>query len=178
MKTTFSVFLALLVMLNVFGYYGIFLGLQYKNSRDVTSRLHAEDYNEAETTTIKIPLSVPYMGNTAYEQLEGEFEYNGEFFHLVKQKLFQDTLYIVCIRDQQHKEINQALADYVKTFTENYSGNSSQSKAVPSFIKDFLATQISIESSEQGWIHVCGFGITIETPDVSAITINVPPPRG
>ena len=36
-----------------------------------------------------------------YERVNGEFEHNGEFFKLVKQKLENDTLNIVCIKDHR-----------------------------------------------------------------------------
>jgi hypothetical protein len=49
-----------------------------------------------------------------YERVNGEFEHNGEFFKLVKQKLENDTLNIVCIRDHKEKELFGAFKDFIK----------------------------------------------------------------
>ncbi len=49
-----------------------------------------------------------------YERVNGEFEHNGEFFKLVKQKLENDTLSVVCIRDHKEKELLGAFKDFIK----------------------------------------------------------------
>lgn len=178
MRTTFSILLIVLLLLNVLGYYGVFLGLQYKNAQDFTSRLDAEDYTEEETFTIKVPLVVPYhTDDQQYERVNGEIEHKGEFFRLVKQKLSKDTLYIVCIKDHTGKNIKKALSDYVKTFSDKPADANHQSKTVPSFIKDFLSIEISLMSSVHGWIHTINFPQGNETFSSLFLTITTPPPR-
>jgi hypothetical protein len=73
----------------------------------------------SETVTLKVPVAIPYLQNTDFERVNGEFEHNGEFFRLVKQRFASDTLYIVCIKDTRSKHIKQALAEYVKTFSDH-----------------------------------------------------------
>ena len=152
MKKIFSILFLTLLLLNIMGFYGVFMGLQYKNTRDVTLRLNAEDYSEGETLVIKVPIAIPYMSSTSFERVTGEIEYKGEFYNLLKQRLSNDTLIVVCVKNRERKQIEQALADYVKTFTDKTNASSGrQSKVVPSFIKDFLPTNISIESLVAGW---------------------------
>jgi hypothetical protein len=177
MKKLFSISLVFLLMLNVLGYYGVFLGLQYKNTRDLSQRLDADDYNEDEAITIKVQVAIPYMTETGYERVKGEIEYNGEFYSLIKQKLANDTLFIVCIRNHERKEIKNALSDYVKTFSDKTSDDGNQAKTIPSFIKDFLPTEISLETSVAGWIHAFHFGHFTESAPSLYLTINSPPPR-
>ena len=142
-----------LFMLNVLGFYGIFLGLQFKYAQDANRNLDEERYPSADQITFKIPLSVPYYAdNQDYERVSGEFEYQGEVYRLLKQKYAGDILYIVCVKDQEVKKINQALTDYVKTFTDKPVNAKQQSaKSFQSPCKDYLTTGVSVESQSSGW---------------------------
>ena len=134
------------------GYYGVFLGLKYKNDRDMIQMLDAENYSESETVTIKIPISIPYAADSkSFERVDGKFEHNGEFYRLVKQKLSQDTLYVVCVKDHENKAIDEAMTSFVKTFTDNPSDNHSNSKILISFIKDYMSQTFAILQESNGW---------------------------
>ena len=175
MKRFFSICLALLVLLNVMGYYAVFMGLKYQNSQQFVQRLDDDNYSEAETITLKIPLAVPYQSNTEFERVNGEIHHNGEYFRLVKQRFFSDTLQIVCIKDVNIKHINQALSDYVKTFTDNSTENSS--KPVPNFIKDYIQTSFDLEMSSDGWVNALAFSSAPFVISSQSLAISSPPPR-
>ncbi|MBL0742559.1 hypothetical protein [Chryseolinea lacunae] len=158
MRKTLTIVLTLLLLLNVMGYYGVFMGLSYKNSQDLMARFDSEDYGVQETVTLKVPLAVPYaMDNNHYERVDGELEHDGEVYRLVKQRLSQDTLYIVCYKDNQSKRINQALADYVKTFTDKPVDAKSHSKIFQNFIKDYISSAVDVESATGGWENLLSF---------------------
>jgi hypothetical protein len=134
------------------GYYGLFLGLRYQNTQQFTQRLDADNYNVAEEVLIKIPITIPYATDSKeFERVNGEFEHNGEFYRLVKQRLSNDTLYVVCIKDHTSKRINEALADYVKTFTDNPGNTSHSVNTLPNFIKDYVGNSFSIKPVSVGW---------------------------
>jgi len=151
MKKAISISLVVLLLLNVLGYYGLFIGLKYKNTLRVTSRIEAEDYLESETVTIAIPLSIPYYGDTEYERVDGEIQHEGQFYRLVKQKLQKDTLYVVCIRDTRAERIHEALTDYVRTFADQTSDHSN-TKIIQSRIKDYCPSSFSLVADAAGWI--------------------------
>ena len=72
MRKAFSIVFSVLLLLNVMGYYGVFLGLQYKNDRDLVEKFDREAYTAEETITIKIPLAVPYaMDAEDYVRVNG-----------------------------------------------------------------------------------------------------------
>jgi hypothetical protein len=134
------------------GYYGVFLGLQYKNDKEMIQRLDAEDYSMSETITIQIPISIPYaVDSKSFERVDGQFEYQGEFYRLVKQKLVRDTLYVVCIKDHENKRIDEAMSKFVKTFTDKPVDQHSNSKVVVSFIKDYMSQSFSVQHLSLGW---------------------------
>lgn len=136
--------------MNTMGYYAIFLGLQYKNKVAMTARLDAEQYDDTQTITIEIPITVPYMTDDAdFKRVDGIFEYKGEFYRLVKQRYAKETLTVVCIKDTENKRINEAMSDYVMSFTD--TGDDQDSKVTITFIKDYIPQTFSILRSSIGW---------------------------
>lgn len=136
--------------MNTMGYYAIFLGLQYKNKVAMTARLDAEQYDDSQTITIEIPITVPYMTDDAdFKRVDGIFEYKGEFYRLVKQRYAKETLTVVCIKDTENKRINEAMSDYVMSFTD--TGDDQDSKVTITFIKDYIPQTFSILRSSIGW---------------------------
>ncbi|HEX6224849.1 MAG TPA: hypothetical protein VFZ52_10590 [Chryseolinea sp.] len=152
MRKLFSILFALLLLLNVMGYYGVFLGLQYKNDREMIKKFDADAYSQAEMLTIKIPISIPYASDSReFARVDGIFEHDGEFYRLVKQKLERDTLYVVCIKDHENKRIDDAMESFVKTFTDSPVDNHSNAKVAVAFVKDFIPQCFSVQHLAMGW---------------------------
>ena len=134
------------------GYYGVFLGLHYQNDRAMSEALDSDIYDQSHTITLKVPVSIPYMPDQPdFERVNGQFEHNGELYRLVKQRYAKDTLTVVCVRDTEHKKIDRALADYVKTFTDKPTDTRPASKIAIKFIKDYLPIAFKIGSATEGW---------------------------
>lgn len=168
------------MLLNALGIYGLLQGLRYKTARDLVKRLDDHRYSEDETITLKIPMTIPYQlsSTTEYQRVDGEIEHSGEFFRLVKQKLENDTLYIICIKDRASSRINKVLADYVETFTDKPIHNNPNGKLYNGFIKDYLPSSIAITSASSGW-HFSVAHATITASFTSrSIVVKNPPPRG
>jgi hypothetical protein len=148
---TFSVLI--LFLLNAVGLYGVLIGLQFRFASEANKEIDEDRYSSSEAITLQVPLSIPYGPDELdYHRVTGEFEHEGDVYRLVKQKLHRDTLYIVCIKDSRSKKINQALADYVKTFTDRpINAKQQNAKVIYSIIKDFLNTGIEIENDAVGW---------------------------
>lgn len=152
MRNFLAILLIILLLLNVCGYYGLFLGWKYRNDLSMIQKLDEENYNLAETITLKVPLTVPYATDSRdFVRVNGEFEHKGEFYRLVKQRLFQDTLYIVCVKDHENKKIHQALSSFAKTFSDKPAEQPSNSKTVISFIKDYIVHSFSLSNISPGW---------------------------
>jgi hypothetical protein len=133
------------------GYYAVFLGLQFQNDLQVIKTFDAGKFDNSHTVTIKIPVSIPYMADqTDFERVDGQFAYEGEFYRTIKQKYAADTLTIVCYKDNDTKIIQNALTDYVKTFTDKPNDQKDNAKIV-SFIKDYIAQPFFIISTSDGW---------------------------
>lgn len=160
------------------GFYGLLQGLRYKASLDLGHRLDNERYLEEETFTLKVPIAIPYqLDSEDYERVDGEIEYEGEVYRLVKQKFESDTLLIVCIKDHAGKRIKQALADYVKTFTDKPFQAKHAGKIFISIIKDFLPTSISLSSSAMGWNYSVAVESHLDFYYNRSTTVSTPPPQ-
>lgn len=159
------------------GYYGVFLGMQYRNDAEMIKALDASQYDESQTITIKIPISIPYMtDNTNFERVNGKFEYQGEHYRLVKQKYAKDTLTVVCLKDHETKRINQALSEYLKTFTDKPPVQGQNSNVTLNFIKDYLQQTFSLSTTAIGWeADVIQYGYCIHLiPSFTASLIHPP----
>lgn len=145
---TLSVFL-----LNVLGYYGLLLGMKSDSTRQLSSKLDSEMYDLGAKVTFRVPLTVPYgVDSRNYEPVKGQFEKDGEVYHLVKQRLYKDTLYIECIKDEKSSRLNDTLADFVQSFAgEQEDGKTS---VVPTLIKDYMTMHIAISQTNTRWEQV------------------------
>ena len=114
-------------------------------------KLDRSEYSDSDMITIKIPIAIPYATDSRdFERVDGMFEYKGEFYRLVKQRLLQDTLHVVCVKDHEMAYINQAWEDYVKTFTDNHS-DKTNAKTFHTLIKDYIPRTFSIHHCSPGW---------------------------
>jgi len=76
-------------------------------------RLDADEYSSEDLVVLTIPVSLPYpIQQNGYERVNGEFEYQGEYYNLVKQRLENDTLFMVCIKDHREKKLVNAFSEY------------------------------------------------------------------
>lgn len=98
-----------------------------------------DSYAGSQAITIKLPLALSNGSDMEnYERVDGEFEYDGITYRMVKQKFYKDTVYIVCYKDQASMEIKTALTEYLKTFTDRPGERKSDDKSLNDFIKDYL----------------------------------------
>lgn len=178
-KRIIAISLIALLLFNVLGYYGLLVGLQYKNSNELVQRFNSDSFEPAETVTLTVPIAVPYAYDYQdYVRVDGEFEYQGESYRMVKQKFEKDVLYIVCYKDNTNKNIKQALSDYAKTFSDKPSDSKQQNtKLFQNFIKDFLSACTSIEHQNTGWTKDLLFAQLQNHQGRIQLTITGPPPR-
>ena len=164
-------------LLNVVGCYGIFW-IMFKHANiAMIQRLDANAYAEDETVLIKVPLGLPYATDDEdYKRIDGSFQYKGEFYKLVKQKMQQDTLFVVCIKDKQEKEIFDLMSDFVKV-NHDASPTSKTMKLLTSFIKEFERTSLTAIVVTNRWSQdqtFCERQLLNSSP---SLIIPSPPPK-
>lgn len=127
---------------------------------------------------LTIPFSLPYqVSEGSYERVHGDFEYAGEYYKLVKQKLENDTLFIVCVKDKEAKLIEESLSDYSKQANNLPVGSEQASNFLSKLFKDF--------HTDSKAIITVGYTVVLkksETTDFPAVlqgphSIDTPPPE-
>jgi hypothetical protein len=114
LKKALAILMLLVFSFNVGGYYIVFWALQHQNNIKIASIIDSGSYIEEETIVFKVPMSLPYSPPPDFERISGKLEYNGEFYELVKQKLENDTLHVVCLKNHDEKRLVSTMNDYVK----------------------------------------------------------------
>lgn len=160
------------------GYYGIFAGLQESYTQQLQAMFDSDDYARDQEITFKMPITIPYATDSReYTRVNGEFEHEGEVYHLVKQKLQKDTLYIVCVKNNTSRDIKQALVDYVKSFTDKPVNEKGNTSSLQNLIKDYVSTTTEIQSGSFGWGTPLTFSKSFTDLQSRSISYTAPPPR-
>lgn len=129
-----------LFLFNVGGYHFVFWALKSQAKKDLLHRLDADAYTSEEVVVLTVPISLPYpLHEATYQRAEGNVEYNGEFYHLVKQKVENDTLFMVCVKDQQQKRLHRTMNEYTKLANNLPSSTKHTMDLLGKMFKDFTA---------------------------------------
>lgn len=173
-KSIASVFL-FIIMLNIAGYYLVIEGWQWHNS---ISWSFDEGASNSQELIVEIPLNVPYATQEKeWEKAEGQFEYNGDVYRIVKQKLTLEAVYIACVKDSESSRIKQQLEDFAKTFTDKPSDAKQGVKSLPGFIKEYVTQAISVKPSVIGWSVAIAYNLLPQSLVPAFLASIVHPPE-
>jgi hypothetical protein len=178
LKRFVSIVLLLVFLFNVGGYYLVFIGLHHRSDLLLTQKIESNQYEYDETMELKIPVSLPYpMQHNGFERINGKFEYQGNFYKLVKQKIENDTVYIVCIRDTNAERLTTTLKDYVKKTSDLPANSKNPTSQLGKFLKDFENPECELIQSGAGWQTEIIFGEKPFTFNQAVISLTSPPPK-
>ncbi|MBL7858099.1 MAG: hypothetical protein JNM57_10465 [Cyclobacteriaceae bacterium] len=178
LKRIVSIFFLAVFLFNVGGYYLIFWGMQRQARLDLLHQLDADQYASSETIILTIPLTLPYpVFQDGFQRVNGEFEYQGEFYKLVKQKLENDVLHVVCIKDTKAKNIDQILVDYSKLANDIPSGTKQSQNFLAKLFKDYQTTEVCTSARENILLSEIEFHDVAPTLVSNSFSINAPPPE-
>lgn len=177
MKRAFSILFLVIFLFNVGGYYLVFWGLRSQARKDLLHRLDADKYSAEELIVVAIPMALPYPNQESrFERVDGQFEYKGEFYNLVKQRIENDTLFIVCIKNRQEKELVNAMNEYSDLANNLPTGAKHTLDLFGKLFKDYNVPYVAI-TGHGGW----SMRLTFETPVYSlqyqSYPVFSPPPN-
>lgn len=179
MKRGTAIFFTFIFLLNVIGYYGIYLGMIHKANVKTDRAIDEDTYDRSQTVTVKIPLSLPYPTQNAFERISGDFEHNGQYYKLVQQKYENDTLFVVCLKDNEKKQALAVLQDIVKQSTDQSPTNQT-TKSLVGLLKDYnpVTEEIVIQSP----VILDGIMPSARVTDKKLLSLELsvptPPPNG
>jgi len=121
-------------------------------------------------------MTLPYqITSAAFERITGEFEHQGEFYQLVKQKLENDTLHIVCVKDHKEQQIVTSMVDFTKQSHD--LPTSAALKVLGSFLKEYNGINDLKMISFDGWNTVIPFSNPSFKTLSPIFPVIAPPPK-
>lgn len=96
--------------------YQLFFSLVVRHfDQQLVQRLDQDQYADEDLFQMAIPLRLPYYSSqTDYERIDGEVSYQGVYFHYVKRKVANDTLYILCLKNETKTKLHSGEVDFAK----------------------------------------------------------------
>ncbi len=178
MRRIAAISLLFLFLLNIIGYYGVFLGLKYNLAQQVVDNLDANNFNSQDLVEFQIAVSLPYMPDQAnYERVDGLIEVEGKYYRLVKQRYAGDTLHLVCLPDNDQQKIHKAIEDYVSTFTAPDASQGKQIDLSKSLSKDYFVSKTMMEKSASGGSYTVEQSDYVVSNYSCYLSVLAPPPK-
>lgn len=139
MKKFLAIALLFIQVIGIGGYRLFFEYFDKQASVQFAERIDGGVFSEKELIEIKIPYPLPYAANRGeYERFDGEIEMNGIHYNYVKRKMFNDTLYLLCIPNSERNELNAAKEHLIAGLSEVQNDhNAPQNSPGTSIVKPF-----------------------------------------
>lgn len=123
-----SIILLLILLFNLAGYRAWFYYAERKADVAMESRLDKDQYDESDLISLTIPLNNPYQIEQArFERINGEINFQGKTYKLVKRKITEGNLVLLCVPDTRKMVLKKAKTE----FGNVASGLTSNSKNSP-----------------------------------------------
>ena len=156
----------------------VFWALRSQAKSDLLHRLDADSYSSEEVVVLTIPVSLPYpVYDEGYQRANGELEYNGEYYQLLKQKIENDTLFMVCVKDHQQKRLDRTMNEYTNLANSLPTSAKHTMDLMGKLFKDFTGTSFTTPSM----VLVLKYDILFSEDNFSIIQqvfpIDSPPPE-
>ncbi|MBL0741411.1 hypothetical protein [Chryseolinea lacunae] len=161
------------------GYYLVYWVAKSRAKKDILVRLDADNYSSNDLVVISVPISLPYpLQQKDYERVDGEFEHRGEYYHLVKQRLENDTLFMVCIKDHKKKKLVNVLHEYAN-LTNNLPASAQHTLDLfAKLFKNCSSVESTSVSADAGWCILLSFVEKEYSLLQRNHSVLSPPPRG
>ncbi len=104
-----------IMLFNGFGYRIVSNYFDQKAAIQLTDLIDQNEYNDADLVSIKTPINLPYYANNPkFERLDGEMVVNGMVYQYVQRRVYNDSLEIRVIPNQDRLHIKNAREDFYK----------------------------------------------------------------
>jgi hypothetical protein len=132
------------------GYYIVFFIQRVNVKQGITQTIEQGNISEDDFIVFGIPITLPYQSERDFERMEGDFEYEGKHYEMVKKKLKNDTLYVYCINNVAQERLKAKLSRHTSEHVGELAGNQAQKSAekiIKHIIKDYLSQPADIFSA-------------------------------
>ncbi len=173
-----------ILLFNGFGYRLVSNFFDQKAADQLVNLIEVHDYDPAYLVTIKTPINLPYYANNPqFERVDGEIVIKGIVYQYVQRRIYNDSLELKVLPNQDRLHIKNAREDFYK-LAQDLSTTGSDKQSIP--LGKSTAKFISFDYIEQNnsWHLVPANSANVTTGYRYAarlisnyLTIQGPPPK-
>ena len=173
-----------ILLFNGFGYRLVSNYFDQKAASQLVYLIEENNYDEAYLVTIKTPINLPYYANNPqFERVDGEIVIKGIVYQYVQRRIYNDSLELKVLPNQDRLHIKNAREDFYK-LAQDLSNSNPDKKSVPlgkstaKFISfDYIAQNNSWQLVPANLANVTT-GYRYDTRLISNyLTVQGPPPK-
>lgn len=119
------------MLFNGFGYRIVSNYFDQKASDNLVSLIEENNYNESELVSMKTPINLPYYSNSPkFERVDGEMEIEGVIYQYVERRVYNDSIEIRVLPNQDRLHIKNAKESFDK-LASDFEQKLADKKSVP-----------------------------------------------
>jgi hypothetical protein len=119
------------MLFNWFGYRLVSNYFDQKAANHMVRLIDENNYNESELVSVKMPINLPYYSNNPkFERVEGEMQINGIVYQYVARRVYNDSLEIKVLPNQDRIQIKNAKESFDK-LASDFEQKLTDKKSVP-----------------------------------------------
>jgi hypothetical protein len=171
----------LLLLYNSVGYYFVFRIQHQKAEKEFQDYINSSIISDEDLTLFKISV-VEYASKAGrdFDRVEGDFEQNGKFFEIVKQRLENDTVYVYCINNEKEEALYAQLSDHINTHIVDGKPvkNNKSEKSYKNLLREYLPKAFEVCIDNKSFILISNSKFAYNKTLISAyLSISNPPPE-
>jgi hypothetical protein len=169
-----------LLLYNAVGYYFVFRYQHRQAEEEFQEYITSSVISEEDLTLFKIPVEeYAAKQTTNFDRVEGDYEQDGKFYEIIKQKLENDTIFIYCLNNEKEEALFAQLNDHINTHIVD--GKTGKNKKPHNNAKNLLKEYLPKSSPSFVCLRYYAIGerniAYDKTFAVVDIQIAVPPPK-
>ena len=120
-----------ILLFNGFGYRLVSIYFDQKAANQLIHLIEENNYDESYLVTIKTPINLPYYANNPqFERVDGEIIIKGIVHQYVQRRIYNDSLELKVLPNQDRLHIKNAREDFYK-LAQDLSNNDGDKKSIP-----------------------------------------------
>jgi hypothetical protein len=128
LKKVASILFLSILLFNAFGYRWVANYYDQKAANQLVELIDQNEFDESTLVTIKTPMNLPYYANNPkFERVDGEMVISGIVYQYVQRRVYNDSLEIKVLPNQDRLHIKNAREDFYKLAQDLQKGTDKKS---------------------------------------------------
>lgn len=138
------------MVMNTIGHYAFLVLLRNQIAIATEKKIQSNLNEPGGNFIIKIPVRA-VADKKEQVPLKGYFTYEGNVYQTISQRLYQDTLYLVCIHDQRTTAVDNKITEVARSFAGDDLEGTAALLMAP-FAKYYIAAAYTVQQAHRGWV--------------------------